>query len=796
MIVVVAHVLVTRVGATTVQILQIDCPDFSPGGPHGSGNRDPFVTKAPPSLENPATLQFAYSPSLFMTDAEGNEIGKLFVGGLSQTTNNASLRVYFSQFGEIEDAVVMMDNKTGRSRGFGYVKYRDPGSVKTALDAKPHKLNGKEIDAKQCNINMKGRNHRSLKVFVGGISVEQDVSSITAFFEQFGRVTDVNLMMDSNKQRHRGFAFVGFDDESVVNRLINMHYITMNNKQVEIKAMEPPNFGRKSGSIMTSHHRQSDNISRAGGSSVSDVHNSDRLHASSGMHSCHQSFHNTHMACSPCVDPGAYASPPHSLMANHAFSNQPPQSYMGAFPTEAGYGGRLLGDQYSSAGYAAPGKIPTVPLIFANSFFPITPTMYGAGCQHLGPPTAYPAAYPILQPKMMHPGLMPGSGGGGGVADDYWSHGATPSTTNSASQTTATTATGPPTTRNHSLFVGSSQKTHRSSPQHAIAECEAVSPTLAGESNSYFSPLDPAQGIWCLPPQMQYPKTWISGPNEQHTMGGLLQHHIERSEEENKQPSESIMAKPSGDNFDREDIGFGVSMKPEESGEMMDHVGKEQSHMPSSSNWLLQRPATWAFRPPCWGDVHGFGLPPGIILQPHATPWGTPATFDPSIDHAVAAAMTGGYGYGFTGMQPSQPQQTSDGSTPSSFPSGGPSGIPELSDGPSFHHLEQHQPSPFHSHHRSSAFAGGGQLRHRRREVSPELPASTSTSSAVGRRWAIPQTTTSTNGKKTSVDKDATTNSTGGMSLLTVKPQTNEKSSVVAAGDHHQHHHHHRSFRM
>ncbi|KAG5447912.1 hypothetical protein CSKR_112312 [Clonorchis sinensis] len=182
-----------------------------------------------------------------MTDAEGNEIGKLFVGGLSQATNNGSLRLYFSRFGEVDDAVVMMDNKTGRSRGFGYVKYREPESVTLALEAKPHILDGKEVDAKQCNVNMKGRNRRSLKVFVGGIGLDQDAESIKNYFRQFGRVTDVNLMMDSNKQRHRGFAFVGFEDEAVVKRLISLHYVTMNNKQVEIKAMEPPNFGRKIG---------------------------------------------------------------------------------------------------------------------------------------------------------------------------------------------------------------------------------------------------------------------------------------------------------------------------------------------------------------------------------------------------------------------------------------------------------------------------------------------------------------------------------------------------------------------
>lgn len=180
-----------------------------------------------------------------MTDAEGNEIGKVFIGGLSQTTNDDSLRNYFDQFGSIEDCVVMMDNKTGRSRGFGYIKFHEESTVRTVLEEGPHLLDGKIVDVKQCNIHMKGRNRRSLKIFVGGIGLDDNEETIRQFFSQFGNVTDVNLMLDQTKQRHRGFAFVGFDDESVVKELIVRHFVTMNGKHVEIKAMEPPNFARK-----------------------------------------------------------------------------------------------------------------------------------------------------------------------------------------------------------------------------------------------------------------------------------------------------------------------------------------------------------------------------------------------------------------------------------------------------------------------------------------------------------------------------------------------------------------------
>jgi hypothetical protein len=46
---------------------------------------------------------------------------KLFVGGLSWETTQDSLQRYFSRYGEVIDCVVMKNNETGRSRGFGFV---------------------------------------------------------------------------------------------------------------------------------------------------------------------------------------------------------------------------------------------------------------------------------------------------------------------------------------------------------------------------------------------------------------------------------------------------------------------------------------------------------------------------------------------------------------------------------------------------------------------------------------------------------------------------------------------------
>lgn len=46
---------------------------------------------------------------------------KIFVGGLAWQTQRDSLQRYFEQFGEIQEAVVILDKNSGRSKGYGFV---------------------------------------------------------------------------------------------------------------------------------------------------------------------------------------------------------------------------------------------------------------------------------------------------------------------------------------------------------------------------------------------------------------------------------------------------------------------------------------------------------------------------------------------------------------------------------------------------------------------------------------------------------------------------------------------------
>ena len=76
-------------------------------------------------------------------------MNKLYVGNLSYTTTDASLAEYFGQAGAVVSASVIMDKRTGRSKGFGFVEFDSAESAQSAVTM----FNGKDFGGRNLTVN-------------------------------------------------------------------------------------------------------------------------------------------------------------------------------------------------------------------------------------------------------------------------------------------------------------------------------------------------------------------------------------------------------------------------------------------------------------------------------------------------------------------------------------------------------------------------------------------------------------------------------------------------------------------
>ncbi|XP_060096369.1 heterogeneous nuclear ribonucleoprotein A/B isoform X2 [Heteronotia binoei] len=177
--------------------------------------------------------------------AEGDQInaskneedaGKMFVGGLSWDTSKKDLKDYFTKFGEVTDCTIKMDPNTGRSRGFGFILFKEAASVDKVLEQKEHKLDGRVIDPKKA---MAMKKDPVKKIFVGGLNPEATEDKIREYFGDFGEIEAIELPMDPKTNKRRGFVFITFKEEDPVKKILEKKFHNVSGSKCEIKVAQP-----------------------------------------------------------------------------------------------------------------------------------------------------------------------------------------------------------------------------------------------------------------------------------------------------------------------------------------------------------------------------------------------------------------------------------------------------------------------------------------------------------------------------------------------------------------------------
>ena len=73
----------------------------------------------------------------------------LYVGNISYTMKEDELKNAFGQYGEVVSAKIIIDKRTGKSKGYGFVEMATASAAEDALA----NLNGKELSGRNVKVN-------------------------------------------------------------------------------------------------------------------------------------------------------------------------------------------------------------------------------------------------------------------------------------------------------------------------------------------------------------------------------------------------------------------------------------------------------------------------------------------------------------------------------------------------------------------------------------------------------------------------------------------------------------------
>lgn len=143
---------------------------------------------------------------------------KLFVRGLAWNTTTETLCAEFQEHGEIEEGAVIIDKASGKSRGYGFITYKDIDSTRKALEAPSKLIDGRmAVCILACEgINTMGSSSSSVtdqaqrKLYIGGLSPEITSEMLLTFFKKHGEIEEGSVAYDKDTNKSRGFGFITY----------------------------------------------------------------------------------------------------------------------------------------------------------------------------------------------------------------------------------------------------------------------------------------------------------------------------------------------------------------------------------------------------------------------------------------------------------------------------------------------------------------------------------------------------------------------------------------------------------
>lgn len=185
----------------------------------------------------------------------------VYVKLLDESWDDAKIREIFAKYGEIDSAVVMRDAE-GKSKGFGFVNFKDHAAASAAVQAIPNeKFEGDRVlfvdraqkkaereqrlrEQYRKNREKRLQTYQGVNLYIKNLDDTVDEERLRSEFSSFGTITSVKIMVDE-KAVSRGFGFVCFSKPEEASKAVaEMNSKMIINKPIYVALAQPKEVRR------------------------------------------------------------------------------------------------------------------------------------------------------------------------------------------------------------------------------------------------------------------------------------------------------------------------------------------------------------------------------------------------------------------------------------------------------------------------------------------------------------------------------------------------------------------------
>ena len=148
------------------------------------------------------------------------------MGGIPHDTTRSELFIIFKKFGPI-NSITIPKNEDKTLKGFAVINFKKDEFSKRALKNPTIEVRGKQVSIKPYCVSKEKSSDaqpyskfENLKIFVVGFDQKAREKKVKDFFEQFGHVSHVKLIIEPKSGRLRGFGYLEMTDLASYKRVI------------------------------------------------------------------------------------------------------------------------------------------------------------------------------------------------------------------------------------------------------------------------------------------------------------------------------------------------------------------------------------------------------------------------------------------------------------------------------------------------------------------------------------------------------------------------------------------------